>query len=90
MKGMPTEKERVMKKVLEHLSKLSGRIKLAEDIADAHHTRRGRHEPRATTKKGFAGRLVRNGISALVIGSVAAAGFRRRRAKHQGRSVARR
>jgi hypothetical protein len=90
MKGMPTEKERVMKKVLEHLSKLSGRIKLAENIADAHHTRRGRHEPEATTKKGFAGRLVRNGISALVIGSVAAAGFRRRRAKHQGRSVARR
>ncbi|MDX6252165.1 MAG: hypothetical protein QOF10_5525 [Kribbellaceae bacterium] len=72
-----------MKKVLEHLSKLSGRIKLAEDIA-APHKRRGRHEPEATTKKGFAGRLVRNGIPALVIGSVAAAGFRRRRAKHQG------
>jgi hypothetical protein len=66
MKGMSTETERAMKTALEHLS-MSGRIKTAEDVADTLHRRRDQHEPEATTEKGLDGRLVRNGIPALVI-----------------------
>jgi hypothetical protein len=77
---MPNEKERVM---IERLIQLASRLKVVEDVADVPHGRRGRHEPKASTQKGSAqkgsaGRLVRKGIPALVIGSVAVAEFRRR------------
>jgi len=82
MTGMPTEKEHIM---IERLIQLAGRLKTAEDVVDALRGRQGRQEPQATTDKGSAGRLVRKGIPALVIGSVAVAGFRRHRARHQAR-----
>jgi len=84
MTGMPTEKERAMKTLLERLIKLTSQIKTVEAVADAPHRGRG-HEPEATTRKGLAGPLVRKGIPALVIGSMAVAGLRHRRATHQAR-----
>jgi hypothetical protein len=73
-----------MKTLLERLIKLTGKIKTVEAVAGALHRRRG-HEPEATSRKGLAGPLVRNGIPAFVIGSVAIAGLRHRWAKHQDR-----
>jgi len=73
-----------MKTLLERLIKLTAQIKTAEAVADAPHRRRGR-EPETTTRQGLAGPLMRKGISAIVIGSVAVAGLRRRLARHQVR-----
>ncbi len=73
-----------MKTLLERLIKLTSQIKTVEAVADAPHRGRG-HEPEATTRKGLAGPLVRKGIPALVIGSMAVAGLRHRRATHQAR-----
>jgi len=81
MTGMPIEKECAMKSLLERLIKLTGQIKTVEAVADAPHRRRGR-VPEETTRKGD---LVRKGIPAVVIGSLAVAGLRHRRARHQAR-----
>jgi hypothetical protein len=73
-----------MKSLLERLIKLTGQIKTVEAVADAPHRRRG-HVPEATTRKGLAGPLVRKGIPAVVIGSLAVAGLRHHWARHQAR-----
>lgn len=73
-----------MKTLLERLIKLTGEIKTVEAVAEPPRRRRG-HEPEATSRKRLTGPLVRNGIPALVIGSVAVAGLRHRWAKHQDR-----
>lgn len=73
-----------MHTMLEHLNKLAGRIKKVEEVAEAMHRIREQHESEATTEKKSAGFLARNGIPALVIGSVALVGLRRRRARNQG------
>jgi len=73
-----------MKTLLERLIKLTGQIKTVEAVADTPRRRRGR-EPEATTRKGLADHLIHKGIPAFVMGSVAVAGLRRRRARHQAR-----
>jgi hypothetical protein len=73
-----------MKTLLERLIKLTSQIKTAEAVVEAPHRRRG-HEPEATTGKELGGPLVRKGIPAFVIGSVAVVGLRHHLAKRQSR-----